>query len=109
MEPTLAELSKRYDIPEEVLRLAPPTPPARGRARQRADVALGEQYAGNHVAYIDTWTGDELERTVVAVAAEIAEFHKKLAELPPDVKARVTRTYLTPADTINAPAAWLGD
>jgi hypothetical protein len=93
---------------QEVLRQCPPTTPARGAARRKADLAMSERYAGNHVAYIDTWTGDELERTVVAVAAEVADFQNELSQLPLEVRQRVVCTYLTPADVISAPSARIG-
>jgi hypothetical protein len=87
--------------------LPPPLTKAQGMARRRADLALDEKYAGHYVAYIDTWSGDELERTVVAAAAEVGEFHDKLDKLPPEVRERIELTHLPPADVIPAPSGWL--
>jgi hypothetical protein len=95
------------EVMKEFFKLYPPMTRARGLARRKADLAMDEKYAGNYVAYIDTWTGEELDRTVVAVAPGVAEFHDELAKLPPDVRKRVECTHLSPADVISAPSAWL--
>src|SRR4051812_44417843 len=84
--------SDKLGIPEEILKLCPPTTPARGRARQNADLALQDTYPGQYVAYLDNWTEDELDRVVVASAVEVADFHDKLKTLPPDVRERVMMT-----------------
>jgi hypothetical protein len=80
---------------------------AQKAALREADSAMDEKYAGNYVAYIDTWTGDTLTREVVAVAVAAAEFHGKLAALSPDVRARVQLTQIPDADTFSVPSAWL--
>jgi hypothetical protein len=82
----------KLGIPEEILKLRPPTTPARGKARQRADLALQDKYPGQYVAYVDNWTGDELDRVVVASAIEVADFHDKIDKLPTDVQEQVQRT-----------------
>jgi hypothetical protein len=82
----------KLGIPEEILKLCPPTTPARGAARRKAYLALQDTYPGQYVAYVDNWTGDELDRVVVAFATEVAEFHDKLDQLPADVRERVKTT-----------------
>lgn len=84
-------------LPEEILRLYPPTTPARGMARRKADAEVDAQYPEMHVAFIDEWNGDELTRTVVAAHPEFAGFTDALEALPPKVRERVqllnTHTY----------------
>lgn len=92
MDPTLVDPHERAW--QEILKLHPPTPPVRGRARQRADVALQDTHPGLYVAYLDNWTGDELERVVVASAAEISDVYAALTQLPPDARARVATTFV---------------
>lgn len=94
-------------VMNEIFKLHPPMTREQGLARRQADLDLGENYAGNYVAYIDTWTGDNLERTVVASAEEAADFQTELAKLTPDVRNRVRCTNLPPRDVINAPSGWL--
>lgn len=94
-------------VMNEIFKLHPPMTRAKGLARRQADLAMDEKYAGNYVAYVDTWTGDVLARTVVAVASGVAEFHDELAKLPPEVRKRAECTHLSPADVISAPSAWL--
>jgi hypothetical protein len=77
---------------QEVLRLCPPTTPARGAARRKADLSLQDAYPGLYVAYLDNWSGDELERVVVASAAEVRNFHTALRGLSAEIRARVTTT-----------------
>jgi hypothetical protein len=85
-------------IPEEVLKLRPPTTPEQGAARRQADLALQDTYPGQYVAYIDNWAGGKLDRVVVARATETAEFQVELGKLPPDVRERVTMTLVPDPD-----------
>lgn len=84
-------------LPEEILRLYPPTTRARGLARRKADAEVDAQYPEMHIAYIDEWNGDELTRTVVAAHPNVGPFHDALDALPPEVRERVqlmnTHTY----------------
>jgi hypothetical protein len=82
----------KLGIPEEILKLCPPTTPARGAARRKADLALQDTHPGQYVAYVDNWTGDELDRVVVAFATEVADFQAALKSLPADLRARVRTT-----------------
>lgn len=99
MDPNAIDLStidprliREMLVMNEVLRQHPPTNRAQGLARQHADLDLQSNYPGRYVAFVDVWTGDELERTVVTSAAEVGEFHGKLSELTPEVRRRVTTT-----------------
>lgn len=94
-------------IPEGLLNLRPAVTAAQLAARSQADYAMDEKYAGNYVAYIDTWTRDELERMIVTFAAEVADFHDKLSKLPQEIRARVQLTQIPDADTLSAPSVWL--
>jgi hypothetical protein len=87
MDPTPAD---KLGIPEEILKLRPPTTAAQAAARRKADEELEAKYpVGCHVAYLDNWSGDELERVVVASSTDWDEYQKQLAALAPDVRARV--------------------
>ena len=65
----------KLGIPEEILKLCPPTTAAQVAARHKADEALETSYPGQHVAYLDTWVDDELTRTVVAASAATVALH----------------------------------
>ncbi len=90
-----------------VLKLCPPTSRVRGLARWKADHEIDEKYAGQYVAYLDNWNGDELDRVVVAAAVEAAEFQRLLADLDPAVRDRVEMTHVPPADVVEVPSVWL--
>lgn len=62
--------------------------PARKAARNREDRLLQEKYSGQYVASTDERNGEELVRTVVAVAAQPAEFQKLVAALEPETRRR---------------------
>ena len=100
---------EEYDLTdiEVVLKLRPPTPRVRGLARWKADAALDEKYAGQFVAYVDNWNGDELDRVVVAAAVEAADFQRLLADLDPAIRSRVEMTHLPPSDVIDVPSVWI--
>ncbi|MGL4550034.1 MAG: hypothetical protein ACRC33_02505, partial [Gemmataceae bacterium] len=68
------------------------------RARQefRETLRLRYQHPGAHVAFIDTWRGDRLEREVVGVAASQAELITAVATLLPEVRAKVSMRFLLP-------------
>jgi hypothetical protein len=88
----------KYGIPAEILKLRPPTSPAQGAARWKADLALQDKYPGQYVAYVDNWTGDELDRVVVAFATGVREFHRRFDELPADVRERVSTSLVPDPD-----------
>jgi hypothetical protein len=94
-------------LPEELLRLYPPTSRARGLARRKADAELYEKYpVGCHLAYLDEWNGDELTRTVVAAHADWVEYERQLAALPAETRARVTVDYLRDPNALFVGAAF---
>jgi hypothetical protein len=82
----------RYGIPEEILKLRPPTTAAQAAARYRADEALEISNPGQFVAYLDNWAGDELTRVVVAASADWDEYQSQLDHLTPDIRERVEIT-----------------
>jgi hypothetical protein len=94
-------------IPEELLNLRRAATASQVAARREADYAMDEKYAGNYVAYIDNWSEDKLERTIVAFATEVAAFQDKLAQLPQEIRTRVQLTQIPEADTFSAPSVWL--
>ena len=81
--------------------LKPPLNPAQVAASRREHAVLDAKYPGQHVAYIDTWDGDALSRTVVAASADVAEFHRALAALPPEVRSRVGLTRIPEANILS--------
>jgi hypothetical protein len=90
--------------------LPPPLTKAQGMARRREDFALHENYPDRYVAYIDTWTGDELHRVVLFAAKECAEFHKLLDALDPEARRRVETTHVRdPEDGFFCPSFSLDD
>lgn len=86
----------------------PPLTAIQLKARQREDCVLDARYPGCYVAYLDTWNGDSLSRTVVVVAAEPTEFHRKIAELTADIRNQLQLTLTPDADeAISAPSITL--
>lgn len=80
----------RLGIPEEILRLRPPTTAAQAAARRKAREAMEATYPPRcYVAYVDNWTGDELDRVVVAASTDWDEYQRQLVAVPQDVRARV--------------------
>jgi hypothetical protein len=76
-------------IPEEILKLCPPTTAAQAAARRKADEELEAKYpVGCYLAYLDNWTGDELNRVVVAASTDWDEYQRQLKALPPDIGER---------------------
>lgn len=82
----------KLGIPEEILKLCPPTTAARAEARRKADAALETSHPGQYVAYLDTWAGDELTRTVIAASANWDDYQAQLDGLAPEVRERVEIT-----------------
>jgi hypothetical protein len=82
------------EVMREIFKLHPPTPRARGLARWAADRELQNKYPGQDVAYVDNWNGDELDRVVVAHAADLGEFHRLLAALDPGLRERVQTSHV---------------
>jgi hypothetical protein len=79
-------------VMNELFKLHPPTTAAQAAARYKADEALRAKYAGQHVAYVDHWSGDELDRVVVAASADWDEYQAQLKQLAPEVRNRVEIT-----------------
>jgi hypothetical protein len=108
---TEAELieRERHFRPEDY-GLPPPLTKAQGIARRREDLALREKYPGLYVAYVDTWAGDDLLRTVLFTAKDVAECHKLLNDLDPVVVQKVETRYVhDPEEGIFVPSIMLGD
>ena len=86
----LKTMAERYGIPEEILRLRPPTTAAQAAARRAADEALEAKYPPKcYVAYLDNWTGDELDRVVVAAGIDWDDYQRQLAALSLDIRDRI--------------------
>lgn len=84
---------------QAVLKLRPPTSAARAAARRRADEELEAKYpVGCYVAYLDNWTGDALDRVVVAASTDWDEYQRQLGVLAPDVRSRVEIDHIRDPD-----------
>jgi hypothetical protein len=78
-------------------------------ARLREDRVMDSAYPGCYVAYVDSWSGDVLSRTIVVVAADPSEFHSKIAQLSLDLRSQVQLTLVPDTDeAIAAPSITLG-
>lgn len=78
--------------------------PAQRAARRRAQQELFEAHPGRYVAYLDVWTGDSLERRVLVAADTLAECHRLMGALSPDILDRVTVTH-APAEAFDVPTS----
>jgi hypothetical protein len=74
-------------------------------ALDREDAVLDATYPGEYVAYIDSWSGNELTRRVLAHAPDSEGFHAQMAAVDPELamRAAMTRTP-DPNDTVWLPA-----
>lgn len=72
----------------------PPLTKAQGLARRAEDRKLQENYPDRHVAFVDNWTGDVVERVVVAVSEDRVELNKLVAALDPEVRRKVETRYV---------------
>ncbi len=80
----------RLGIPEEILKLRPPLTAVQGAARRQADEDLKAKYpVGCYLAYLDNWTGDELERVVIASNTDWDEYQRQLDALPSAICERM--------------------
>lgn len=78
---------------QTVLKPRPPTTAAQAAARRKADEELEAKYpVGCYVAYLDNWTGDVLDRVVVAASTDWDEYQRQLAALSPATKLRKETT-----------------
>lgn len=66
--------------------------PARKSARDREDRRIAEHYPKRYVAFVDEWDGEELVRTVVGAASDLADFVQLQLGLAPDVRQRLRVT-----------------
>lgn len=79
--------------PRVVMLTGKPKPTAAQLAeRRRAEAAIADRYPGQDVAYVDEWTGDTLDRIVVAASPDPVTFQDLLAALAPEVRRRVQLT-----------------
>ncbi|HYH68019.1 MAG TPA: hypothetical protein VD866_25210 [Urbifossiella sp.] len=60
--------------------------------RRRQDALLAERFAGQVVAYVDTWAGEKLTREVVAASSDPSDFQNQLAALSQDTRRRARLT-----------------
>jgi len=81
--------------------------PAQVAALRAADQHLFEKHPGEYVAYTDEWSGDTLEREIVAHAHTVGAFHEALAALPPEMRTRAEVTQLPEADAPDVPSVEL--
>jgi hypothetical protein len=65
----IEELRKQYD-------------PKRAAAEQAEREVLVAKYPGQFVAYLDAWDGERLNRTVLAAAESLSQFHQQLGAHP---------------------------
>jgi|GEM_PF-2671010 len=87
--------------------LSPPLTRDQAAARRRQDAILDARYPGHHVAFLDEWRGDALDRRVVASAEDALEFQELLAALPPEIMDRIQLTLIPDNDSIPAPSSQL--
>ncbi len=77
-------------------------------ARRRAQLEVSRAHPDKYVVYLDIWTGDSLERRVLAAADGLAECHRLMNELPAEVCERATVTRTPAPDTFVVPTAAVG-
>jgi hypothetical protein len=98
-EPNRPESRAKDDLPV-------PLNPAQRAARRRAQEELFKAHPNRYVAYLDVWTGDDLDRRVLAAADTLAECHRLMDPLPADVLDRAVVTHTPDPDTfVPAPAS----
>lgn len=83
MDAMLAEIQKTH----------PPLTRAQGLARRKVEAEIDEKYPGQYVGFVDTWSGDTLDRQVVAAAADWDGYQAQLGRLAPEVRERVQFTH----------------
>lgn len=88
------EIRKMFD------QLPPPMSLAKQASLQRAENEVFQKHPHSYVVYLDIWTGDELERRVLAVSLTLAECHKKMRELPTDVRKAAQTTHTPPGGNV---------
>jgi hypothetical protein len=82
-------------VMNEIFKLRPPTTAEQAAARRKADEELEAKYPlGCHVAYVDNWSGDELDRVVVAASVDWDKYQAQLKQLPLEVRERIEITQL---------------
>jgi hypothetical protein len=79
-------------VMDGLFKLQPPMTQAQAAARHRADEALRTKYPKQYVAYVDSWSGDELKRVVVAASGDWDEYQAQLGQVTPDVRKYVEIT-----------------
>ncbi len=86
-------------VMNELYKLHPPTTAAQAAARRKADEALEAKYpVGSYVAYVDSWSGDELDRVVIAASVDWDEYQTQLKKLSPDERRRIETTQVRDPD-----------
>ncbi len=103
--PDLSKLNRPFRPEEHGFRPRPS--PAHLAERRRADQMIDDTYPGKLVAYVDNWTGDTLDRVVVAASDDAAEFQRLLAALDPDTRRRIDMMNVPEADVIEVPSVFL--
>jgi hypothetical protein len=92
-------------IPDGAVRKAivrrPTTTRTQAVALRKANESLEAKYTGQYVAYVDSWSGDELERVVVAAGTDWDDYQRQLHELTAECLARVEEDFvLDPEETL---------
>ena len=81
---------------------------AQRAARRHAQLEVSRAHPNQFVAYLDIWSGDSLERHVLAAADGLADCHRLMDELPADVRDRATVTRTPAPDAFVVPTSAVG-
>ncbi len=81
---------------------------AQRTARRRAQLELFRARPNQYVAYLDIWTGDSLERRVLAAADGLADCHRLMDDLPAELRERTTVTRTPAPDAFVVPTSVVG-
>ena len=81
---------------------------AQRTARRRAQLDMSRAHPDQYVVYLDTWTGDSLERRVLVVADGLAECHRLMDDLPAELRERTTVTRTPAPDAFVVPTSVVG-
>ena len=94
MTPPISEAAVR----NELARHRSSTTRAQVAALRKARDWLVAKYLGQYVAYVDSWSGDELARIVVAASADWREYQRQLDELTAEYRERMEAEFVRDSD-----------
>lgn len=106
--PPAPDFAERDGVEQAPGDLPPRLNSAQRAARRQAQLAVSRAHPNQYVAYLDIWTGDSLERRVLAMADGLAECHRLMDELPADVRDRAAVTRTPAPDAFVVPTSAVG-